>query len=117
MHARPSFVAEIESTKAIQPRQGTFDDPARASQAAAVGAAAFGQLTADPSPFEFVPMALRVIGPISLDDARLPPDGCHSAAQARNAGLQESLEQELEELRRWLLDNPDAIRSRQLEGP
>lgn len=55
MHARPSLVAEIESTKAMQPPQGAFDDPARASQTAAVEAAAFGQLTADPSPFEVVP--------------------------------------------------------------
>lgn len=85
MNARSPFVSQVESTKAMQPRQRALDDPAGASESAAVRAAAFGQLAGDPAPFECVAMRLRVIPPIALHEARFAQRPARTAAQRRNA--------------------------------
>ena len=85
MNAWSPFVAQIESTKSMQPRQRALDDPAGASEAAAVWAAAFRQLAGDPTPFEFVAMRLRVIPAITLDEAWSSQRPARTPAQRRNA--------------------------------
>ena len=85
MNARTPFVSEIESTKSMEPGQRTFDDPARASQSAAVRAAACRQLAGDAAPRQFVAMRLRVVPAVALDEAGLPQRPPRAAAQGRNA--------------------------------
>ena len=85
MNARTTFVPQIESTKSMEPGQGSFDDPARTSQPAAVGTAAFRQLAGDPATVEFVAMRLRVIPAVALHEAWLPQRPTRAAAQGRNA--------------------------------
>ena len=85
MNARTSFVSQIESTKSMEPGQRAFDDPARASQSAAVRTATFRQLAGDPASRECVAMRLRVIPAIALHEARLPQGPTGAAAQGRNA--------------------------------
>lgn len=85
MHTRAPFVSQIESTKSMKPGQRAFDDPARASQSAAVRAAAFRQLARDPASLEFVAMRLRVVPAVALHEAWLPQRPTRAAAQGRNA--------------------------------
>ena len=85
MDAWTAFIPQIEATKSMEPGQGSFDDPARASESAAVGTAAFRQLAGNPAPLEFVAMRLRVIPAVPLHDARLPQRPTRAAAQGRNA--------------------------------
>ena len=85
MHAWSPFVPQIESTKAMTPRQRALDDLAGASESTAVRTAAFGQLAGDPAPFEFVAMPLRVIPAIALHEAGFPQRPTRAAAQRRNA--------------------------------
>ena len=85
MHARTPFVPQIESTKAMEPGQRAFNDPARASQSAAVRTAAFRQLAGDPTSRECVAMRLRVIPAVALHKARLPQRSTRTTAQRRNA--------------------------------
>ena len=85
MNARTSFVSQIESTKSMEPGQRAFDDPARASQSAAVRTATFRQLAGDPASRECVAMRLRVIPAIALHEAGLPQGPTGAAAQGRNA--------------------------------
>jgi hypothetical protein len=69
----------------MEPSQRAFDDPARASQSAAVGPAAFRQLASDAATLEFVAMRLRVIRAVTLHQARLSQGPPRAAAQGRNA--------------------------------
>jgi len=85
MNARSPFVPQIESTKSMQPRERALDDPPCPPQPAAMGPSAFGQLAGDAAPGQLVPMRLRVVAPISLDESRLPQRTTGSAAQRRNA--------------------------------
>src|SRR5207244_2465917 len=59
--------------------------PARATQSAAMRAAAFRQLTANPTSFEFIAMPLRVIAAVALHEARSAQRPAGTAAQRRNA--------------------------------
>ena len=79
------FVAQIESTKPMKPGERSLDDPACATESAAVWTAAFGQLAGDPAPFEFVPVRLRVVSAVALDQSWLPQRPTRTAAQRRNA--------------------------------
>jgi hypothetical protein len=85
MHTRPTFVAQIESTKSVQPGERAFDDPAGAAQPAAVRPPAFRELTGDPAPRQCVAMRLRVIPAVALHEAWLPQRPAGTAAQGWNA--------------------------------
>ena len=85
MNAWTPFVPQIESTKSMEPGQRAFDDPARASQSAAVRTAAFRQLAGDPTSLEFVAMRLRVVPAVALHESWLPQRPTRAAAQHRNA--------------------------------
>jgi len=69
VHARSTFVAVIQSTKAVQPRERPLDDPARAAEAAALWPPAFGELRRDSAPFECVAMRLRIVVAVALHEA------------------------------------------------
>jgi hypothetical protein len=85
MNARTPFVSHVEATKSMQPSQGALDDPPRTPKPAAVGPSAFGELAGDPAPFELVPMRLRVVPPVALDEPRLAQWPTRAPAQGRNA--------------------------------
>jgi len=85
MHTRPTFVAQIESTKSVQPGERAFDDPAGAAQPAAVRPPAFRELTGDPAPRQFVAMRLRIVPAVALHEAWLPQRPTGTAAQWWNA--------------------------------
>jgi hypothetical protein len=85
MNARTPFVPQIESTKSMESSERALDDPARASQSAAVRTAAFRQLAGDPASREFVAMRLRVVPAVALHEAWLPQGPTRAAAQERNA--------------------------------
>ena len=85
MNARSPFVPQIESAKAMQPRQRALDDPPSAAESAAMRAAAFRQLAGDPASFECIPMRLRVIASIALHESWFPQRPTRTAAQRRNA--------------------------------
>ena len=85
MHARTPFVSQIESTKAMKPGERALDDPARASESAAVRTAAFRQLAGDPAPLKGVAMRLRIVAAIPLDEARLPQRPAGASPQRRDA--------------------------------
>jgi len=74
MDAGPTFVAHGEPAKAMQPREGPLDDPSGLAEATAVGRAALGQLRGDTPRQQLVPMRLRVIAAVALDEPR-PADG------------------------------------------
>ena len=65
------FVPHGEATKAMQPRQGAFNDPPGAADATAVRGTPLGELRGDPAAFEVIPMRLRVIPPVPLNQLGL----------------------------------------------
>jgi hypothetical protein len=85
MNARPPFVPQIESTKSMQPRQRTFHDPARATESAAMGRAALGELRANPAAMQGIAMRLRIVPTVALHEARLSQGPTRAAAQRWNA--------------------------------
>jgi len=85
MNARAPFVSHVESTKSMQPRQRSLDDPPGAPKPAAVRPSAFRQLTGDPASREFVPMRLGIVPAVALHEARLSQRPTRAAAQQRNA--------------------------------
>jgi len=85
MDTRPAFVSHVETTKSMQPRHRALDDPARASEPAAVGPSAFGQLAGDAALFELVTVRLGVVGAVALDEPRLTQRPAGTAAQRRDA--------------------------------
>jgi hypothetical protein len=85
MHARSPFVPQIESPKSMQPRQRALDDPARASESAAMWAATFRQLARDPAASELITMRLRVIPAIALDETGFAQGPTRPAGEGRNA--------------------------------
>lgn len=84
MDRRATLVAHIESAKAVQPGEGAFDDPARATEAAAVGRAALGELAADAAVAEAVAVGLRIVAPVPLDEIGFPCGTARSAPEGRD---------------------------------
>ena len=78
------FVPYGEATKAMQPRQGAFNDPPGAAEATAVRGTPLGELRGDPAAFEVIPMRLRVIPPVPLNQLGLAGRAPRPAAQRRN---------------------------------
>lgn len=85
MDARAPFVAQIQSTKSMEPGKGALDDPARAPQSASVRSTAFRQLAGDAAALKFVAMRLRVIPAVTLHDAGFPQRTSRATTQGRNA--------------------------------
>ena len=85
MDAGPTFVAHIQPPETVQPRDRALNDPAGATQAAAVHRAALGQLGANAAAVEIVTMGLRVVGAVALHDARLSQGAARTSAQRGNA--------------------------------
>ena len=84
VHEVQPFVTDGEATKAMQPREGTLDDPARAPETRAVQRPAPGELRGDPAERELVPMRLRVVSPVPLNQVRLADRSPRPPAQRRN---------------------------------
>ena len=72
MHVGASLVANQEAPKAVQPRECPFDDPSRDAEAAAMRRAAPGEDGDDALRAEPLPMALRIVAPIALQDIGPP---------------------------------------------
>jgi len=70
MDTRQSFVAHPQSAKLMQPGNGSFNDPAGFTQAAAVWRSALGQIAGNPAAFERIPVRLAVVAPITLHTSR-----------------------------------------------
>jgi len=70
VNSRQSFIADSESAKPMQPCDGSFDDPAGFSQAAAVFGSASRNLRLDASGLERRSMGIRIIAAIGLDEVR-----------------------------------------------
>jgi hypothetical protein len=68
----------------MQPREGTLDDPARAPETRAVQRPVPGELHGDPAERELVPMRLRVVSPVPLNQVRLADRSPRPPAQRRN---------------------------------
>ena len=85
MDTGAAFVAHIQPPETVQPCDRPLDDPAGATQAAAVGRAALGQLGANAAAMEVIAMGLGVIGAVALDHARFAHGASRTSAQRGNA--------------------------------
>src|SRR5262245_33340948 len=68
----------------MQPGQGAFNDPAGAPEAAAMPPPAFGELTRDAAALELIPVRLRIVAPIALNETGLAQRATRAAAHRRN---------------------------------
>jgi hypothetical protein len=68
----------------MQPRDRALDDPARPAQTAAMRSAAFGELRGDPAREELIPMRLRIVPAVALDQLRLANRSTGTALQRRH---------------------------------
>jgi len=94
MHTRSPLVANGQPPKAVQPREGALDDPARAPEAAAVRGTPLGQRRLDAPAVQGVAMRLRIVGAVALhqigfrarpaDAAADGRDGVHQGQQLRD---------------------------------
>jgi hypothetical protein len=86
MDTGPTFVADSEPAKAMQPREGPLDHPSGLAEAAAVGCAALGQLRSNTPRQQLITMWLRIIAAVSLDEPR-PTHGAPDASGDRRHGI------------------------------
>ncbi len=84
MNGGAPLVADIESAIAMEPSQGTLDDPSGAAQAAAVGRTAFGEGRADSAGVEHAAMRLRIVRAVALDQAGFAARAPGAAPQGRD---------------------------------
>jgi len=68
----------------MKPRERTFDDPAGATEAAAVGRSSLGELRLNPATMQQVAMGLRVVAAVALNERRLSHGRATAAAQRRD---------------------------------
>jgi hypothetical protein len=83
VNTRPTFVAHIETAKPMKPGQRAFHDPARATEPAAMGRAALGELGLDSAAMQRVAMRLRIVAPVALNQPRLAHGPTRTAAERR----------------------------------
>ena len=83
MHTGSPFIAKIEATKPMEPRQRPFDDPPRAAQPTAVWGATLGELAGDAAPMQRLAMRLRIVAAIALNEIGPPSRSARAAAQRR----------------------------------
>lgn len=76
-----TLIADIETTKTMEPGQCPFDDPPCAAQSAAVRRSSLGELRLNPAAMEQIAMALRVIAAVALDERRFAHGSAGAAAQ------------------------------------
>ena len=84
MNASATFVAHIESSKSVKPRQRALNDPACAAQAAAVRRPSLRELGGDPAAMQRVTMRLRIVAAVALNQRRFAHRATRSAAEGRN---------------------------------
>ena len=85
MNTRPTFVADREPPKPMQPRDRAFDDPPRAPQTAAVAAViAVRDQRRDAAVPQLGAMAFRVVASVALDHVRFPARASGAAADRRH---------------------------------
>ena len=73
MNTRPTFIPDGESSKAMKPRDRSFDHPPRATEPAAVAAAiAVSDERRDAPPPHLGAVAFGIVAAIPLDDRRAP---------------------------------------------
>src|SRR5258708_4645089 len=90
MDVSSPFIANAQAAKLVQPAQGTFDNPAGFTQAAAVWCALAGQAVGNAHAAEPAVMTDTAIGAISLHDVRtLTWPTCFST-KCRNGGHQKA---------------------------
>jgi len=82
VNAGSALVPHGQSAESMEPRDRALDDPARPAQAAAVRAAALGELRGDTSSQELIPMRLRIVAAVALDQLRFA-DGSTGAPLQR----------------------------------
>ena len=81
MHTRSTLIADRQSPKAVLPRQGALDDPAGATQVAAVRAPALRELRRNASSGELVTVRLGIVAAVPLDQAGLAHRPARTSAQ------------------------------------
>jgi len=72
MNTGAAFVANRQTAEAMEPGQGTFNDPARAAEPAPIGGAALRQQGGDAPSRQFIAMRLRIIAAVPLNQSRFP---------------------------------------------
>src|SRR5262245_44626232 len=78
------FESDSEPTKLMQPRDSSFDYPARDTQAAAMFGSAPSNLGSDTFLSQRLAMRVRVIGPIGLQQSRFTLGASDLACYGRN---------------------------------
>ena len=73
MDTRTAFVADVQPAVAVEPRQRAFDDPARAAEPAPMGRPTFGELRANATSVELIPMGLGIVAPVTLEQPGFAP--------------------------------------------
>jgi len=81
MNAGSTLIADRQSPKAVQPRQGALDDPAGATQVAAVRAPALRELRRHAALGELVTVRLGIVAAVPLDQAGLAYRPARTSAQ------------------------------------
>jgi hypothetical protein len=68
----------------MEPSQRAFHDPARATESAAMGRAALGELRANPAAMQGVAMRLRIVATVALNQGGLADGRTRAAAERRD---------------------------------
>jgi hypothetical protein len=89
----PTFVAQVETAKTMEPGQRAFHDPPRAPKPTAMGRAALGELAIDAAAMQRVAMRLRIVASVALNQSRLvngatgtAPEGWNRVDQRQQLG-------------------------------
>jgi hypothetical protein len=70
MNVRTTFITNPQATELMQPSQGSFHNPAVNAQAAAMFLTSFSQQRLDATFSQFIPMWLRIVTTVSLNQLR-----------------------------------------------
>lgn len=70
MHVCVPFVANLEPSKCMKPSQGTFDEPARFTEATAMRRADFGKQGRDAAFAQTLPVRLGTVASVTLNNFR-----------------------------------------------
>jgi hypothetical protein len=84
VNTRSTLIADRQSPKSVQPRDGALDDPAGATQPAAVRAPALRELRANTALGELVAVRLGIVAAVPLDQTRFAHRPARTPAQRRH---------------------------------